>query len=72
MARGHATPVEIVLGGHSDALLDLVGRYGTGWLPVLPTTAEHYARAARGRAQRRRASAAATRTRSCPASTSTR
>jgi len=42
MAAG--TPaVEIVLGGHSDALLDLVGRYGTGWLPVLPTTAEHYA-----------------------------
>ncbi len=36
-------PVEIVLGGHSDALLDLVGRYGTGWLPVLPTTAERYA-----------------------------
>jgi phthiodiolone/phenolphthiodiolone dimycocerosates ketoreductase len=36
-------PVDIVLGGHSDALLGLVGRYGTGWLPVLPTTAEHYA-----------------------------
>ena len=36
-------PVEIVLGGHSDALLDLVGRYGTGWLPVLPTTATRYA-----------------------------
>ncbi len=36
-------PVEIVLGGHSDALLRLVGRYGTGWLPVLPTTAAHYA-----------------------------
>lgn len=36
-------PVEIVLGGHSDALLGLVGRYGTGWLPVLPTTAERYA-----------------------------
>ena len=35
-------PVDIVLGGHSDALLDLVGRYGTGWLPVLPTTADHY------------------------------
>lgn len=42
MAAG-TPPVEIVLGGHSDALLDLVGRYGTGWLPVLPTTAEHYA-----------------------------
>lgn len=38
-----AQPVEIVLGGHSDALLDLVGRYGTGWLPVLPTTAARYA-----------------------------
>ncbi len=36
-------PVEIVLGGHSDALLELVGIYGTGWLPVLPTTASHYA-----------------------------
>jgi phthiodiolone/phenolphthiodiolone dimycocerosates ketoreductase len=36
-------PVDIVLGGHSDALLGLVGRYGTGWLPVLPTTAEQYA-----------------------------
>ncbi|MGZ6969692.1 MAG: LLM class flavin-dependent oxidoreductase [Acidimicrobiia bacterium] len=36
-------PVEIVLGGHSDALLDLVGRYGTGWLPVLPSTPAHYA-----------------------------
>ena len=35
--------MEIVLGGHSDALLDLVGRYGTGWLPVLPTTAARYA-----------------------------
>jgi phthiodiolone/phenolphthiodiolone dimycocerosates ketoreductase len=35
-------PVEIVLGGHSDALLRLVGRYGTGWLPVLPTTADRY------------------------------
>ena len=35
-------PVEIVLGGHSDGLLELVGRYATGWLPVLPTTAEQY------------------------------
>jgi phthiodiolone/phenolphthiodiolone dimycocerosates ketoreductase len=40
---GDAPPVEIVLGGHSDALLDLVGRYGTGWLPVLPTNAAEYA-----------------------------
>jgi phthiodiolone/phenolphthiodiolone dimycocerosates ketoreductase len=38
-----APPIDIVLGGHSDGLLELVGRYGTGWLPVLPTTAEHYA-----------------------------
>src|SRR6185436_4393849 len=38
-----APPVDIVLGGHSDKLLELVGRYGTGWLPVLPTTAAHYA-----------------------------
>lgn len=38
-----APPVDIVLGGHSDGLLELVGRYGTGWLPVLPTTATHYA-----------------------------
>jgi len=38
-----APPVDVVLGGHSDGLLDLVGRFGTGWLPVLPTTAEHYA-----------------------------
>jgi phthiodiolone/phenolphthiodiolone dimycocerosates ketoreductase len=38
-----APPVEIVLGGHSDALLGLVGRYGTGWLPVLPTGAGEYA-----------------------------
>jgi phthiodiolone/phenolphthiodiolone dimycocerosates ketoreductase len=37
-----APPVEIVLGGHSNALLDLVGRFGTGWLPVLPTTADEY------------------------------
>lgn len=35
-------PVELVLGGHSDALLRLVGRFGTGWLPVLPTTADEY------------------------------
>jgi phthiodiolone/phenolphthiodiolone dimycocerosates ketoreductase len=35
-------PVDIVLGGHSDALLRLVGRYGTGWLPVLPTDADEY------------------------------
>jgi phthiodiolone/phenolphthiodiolone dimycocerosates ketoreductase len=41
--RPDAQPVEIVLGGHSDALLDLVGRYGTGWLPVLPTTTTRYA-----------------------------
>jgi phthiodiolone/phenolphthiodiolone dimycocerosates ketoreductase len=37
-----APPVEIVLGGHSNALLGLVGRYGTGWLPVLPTDADEY------------------------------
>jgi phthiodiolone/phenolphthiodiolone dimycocerosates ketoreductase len=40
---GEPAPVEIVLGGHSDALLRLVGRFGTGWLPVLPTTSEQYA-----------------------------
>jgi phthiodiolone/phenolphthiodiolone dimycocerosates ketoreductase len=38
-----APPVDIVLGGHSDGLLELVGRYGAGWLPVLPTSAERYA-----------------------------
>lgn len=43
MAAADVPLVDIVLGGHSDGLLDLVGRYGTGWLPVLPTTAEHYA-----------------------------
>jgi phthiodiolone/phenolphthiodiolone dimycocerosates ketoreductase len=40
---GAPRPVELVLGGHSDALLRLVGRFGTGWLPVLPTTADRYA-----------------------------
>jgi phthiodiolone/phenolphthiodiolone dimycocerosates ketoreductase len=44
MATGDGgTPVELVLGGHSDALLRLVGRFGTGWLPVLPTSPERYA-----------------------------
>ena len=43
MAGATGVPVDLVLGGHSDALLRLVGRYGTGWLPVLPTTADEYA-----------------------------
>ena len=68
---GEPPPVEIVLGGHSDALLRLVGRFGTGWLPVLPTTAEHYAEQLQI-AQQRRGATGTTRTPSSPASTSTR
>ncbi len=59
-------------GGHSDALLGLVGRYGTGWLPG---AADDRRRSTRPGSRSRGAAAearAATRVRSCPACTSTR
>ena len=52
-------PVEIVLGGHSDALLELVGRYGTGLAPGPAHHGGALRGTARGRAGARRSRRAA-------------